>query len=74
MFGFDDDSMASYYAEQGFDAVLSGEEEDQGVNCKFCHRGPFFWDQVGTASKPKWRLSTADGNIHQCKAHAKEQS
>lgn len=67
MFGFDPDSMAAYYAEQGFNSMLTGEEEDPGVECKYCHRWPFFWANAGTAAQPKWRLTTTTGKTHKCK-------
>lgn len=73
MFGFfDNDSMASYYAEQGFNAYLDGEEEYEPEQtrkrCRYCRKAGFHWQQTETGG---WRLFTANGHMHSCKGGAK---
>ena len=72
MFGFDDDSMASYYAEQGFDAMLMGEDDAEDypeIQCRYCKRNGFYWEQQSTG---KWRLVTKHGKVHVCRAHKRQ--
>jgi hypothetical protein len=61
----DPDSMAAYYFNQGIDSMLSGEEDEQPIECRYCHRRAFFW-----VDTPKgWRLETETGKLHQCGAY-----
>jgi len=68
MFGLDDDSMASYYAEQGFNAMLSGELEDNEplpVTCRCCGKRDLHWVDTGEG----WRLADDEGKVHRCKKY-----
>lgn len=72
MFGFSDDSMASYYAEQGFDAMLSGELEDDEplpVTCRYCGKRDLHW--VSTGAGESWRLADDEGEVHSCKKYGR---
>jgi hypothetical protein len=40
-----------------------------GVNCQYCKRGPFYWDQDHLGY---WRLYTENGKLHSCKPYKKE--
>lgn len=61
------DSEAAYYFEQGLESYLRGDDErEDEVVCRYCKRGPFYWAQTENG----WRLSTATGRIHRCKAYA----
>ena len=66
----DPDSMAAYYMEQGVTAMLSGDEEEMPVECRYCHRRAFFWENTDKG----WRLTTIAGRIHSCSAYTKEKS
>ena len=35
------------------------------VECRYCHRGGFIWDQ----RKEGWRLVTPTGRVHKCKTY-----
>lgn len=60
---FDNDSMASYYFEQGLQSYLSGEDEESDiVRCKFCNRDGFHWEET----EKGWRLATETGRLHIC--------
>ena len=70
MFGFDDDSMASYYAEQGFNAMLSGEFDDEEplpVTCRYCGKNELHWVDTGEG----WRLADVTNVVHACKKYVK---
>ena len=53
--------MADYINEQDCYA----DEFDDGVECKYCGNGPFYWESTATG----WRLHTETGRLHTCKAH-----
>jgi len=65
--GFSSDSMASYYAEQGFDSWCYGEEEyeptQEDKRCRYCRKSGFHWEQTAKG----WRLFTEKGHLHSCK-------
>ena len=73
--GFDPDSMAGYYAEQGFNAMLDGEYTEEGVDpeplpvsCKYCGRKELHW-----ATLPEgYRLVNESGRVHVCKKYSKK--
>ena len=70
MFGFDDDSMASYYAEQGSNAMLSGEFDDEEplpVTCRYCGKNELHWVDTGEG----WRLADVTNVVHACKKYVK---
>jgi hypothetical protein len=41
-------------------------EAPPSVTCRYCHRGPFWWLED---DNDDWRLVTATGKVHSCKAY-----
>lgn len=62
---FSPDSMAAYYFDQGFQAYLSGEEEEEPIRCRYCGRAGYEWMKTERG----WRLITTTGKVHKCKAY-----
>jgi hypothetical protein len=60
----DPDSMAAFHLDQN---MLSEEEAERPVTCRYCKRDGFYWEQT-----PKgWRLTTETGKLHKCGAYRK---
>lgn len=57
--------MAEYYTSTDYFGDEDGDG-DGAVECKYCHRSTFHWDKVDGG----WRLHTATGRLHKCKAYA----
>jgi hypothetical protein len=54
------------------DMMLSEMEEDYavaGVQCKYCKRGPFWWQQDHLGI---WRLYTEKLHLHKCNKYSKD--
>lgn len=73
--GFDSDTMAGYYAEQGFDATLDGEYTEEGADpeplptsCKYCGRKELHWAILAEG----YRLANASDRVHVCKKYLKK--
>ena len=48
---------------------LDFDEDEQDVQCRFCKRRGFHWQEhYGASGAAKWRLFTGNNRLHDCRA------